>query len=115
VLHFTTYWAIHADDLGPSVLLGTRGGLQIRPNLTLFRDEFGAMTNVTPQIPHHEEAQRMHHFVPQARRFIDAVRAGGPSPVDTHSILMSQLIMDGIFRSAEAGREVPIEVPNVDG
>jgi predicted dehydrogenase len=80
----------------------------------LFRDEFGTMTNVAPQVPQREEPHRMHHFVPQARRFIDAVRAGGPSPVDTHSILMSQLIMDGIFRSAEAGREVAIELPALD-
>ena len=113
VLHFVTYWAMHADDLGPSVLLGTRGGLQLRPGLTLFRDEFGTMTNVSPQIPHQEDTQRMHHFVPQARRFIDAVRSGGPSPVDTHAILMSQLIMDGIFRSAEHGREVAIELPEL--
>ena len=113
VLHFITYWAIHADDLGPSVLLGTKGGLQVSHGLTLFRDEFGTMTNVTPQLPNNEEPQRLHHFVPQARRFIDAVRAGGPSPVGTHEILMSQLIMDGIFRSAEAGHEVAIEVPDV--
>ncbi|MBC8075791.1 MAG: Gfo/Idh/MocA family oxidoreductase, partial [Chloroflexales bacterium] len=51
VLHFTTYWAAHADDLGPSLLLGTKGGLQLTPKLTLFRDEFGVLTNVAPQIP----------------------------------------------------------------
>src|SRR6185295_5020748 len=31
VLNFITYWAIHADGLGPSTLLGTRGGLQFTP------------------------------------------------------------------------------------
>jgi predicted dehydrogenase len=112
-LHFVTYWVAHADDLGPSVLLGTRGGLQMSPKLTLFRDEFGVMTNVTPQLPEHTEPMRMHHFVPQARIFIDAVRAGGPTPVDTQGILHSQVIMDGMFRSAAAGREVAVEIPSI--
>jgi predicted dehydrogenase len=114
VLHFVTYWAAHADDLGPSLLLGTTGGLQLSPALTLFRDEFGVLTNVSPQLPDHSEPHRMHHFVPQARIFVNAVRAGGPSPVDTYGILLSQVIMDGIFRSAEAGREVEVEIPAVD-
>ena len=113
VLNFITYWVAHADDLGPSTLLGTKGGLQLSPNLTLFRDEFGAMTNVTPFIPDLTEPNRMHHFVPQARIFADAVRAGGPSPVDTEGILYSQLIMDGMFRSAAAGHEVRIEMPTI--
>lgn len=112
-LHFLTYWAAHADELGPSILLGTRGGLQLSPKLTLFRDEFGVMTNVTPQLPEHSEPMRMHHFVPQARIFVDAVRAGGPSPVDTQGILHSQVIMDGMFRSAAVGKEVPVEIPSV--
>ncbi len=111
VLHFVTYWAAHTDSLGPSILLGTRGGLQLAPKLTLFRDEFGALTNVTPQIPEYTEPNRMHHFVPQARVFTDAVRAGGPSPVDTQGILFSQVIMDGMFRSAVSGKEINVEVP----
>ena len=113
MLNFITYWAIHADDLGPSTLLGTRGGLQFTPQLTLFRDEFGVMTNVTPQLPDHSEPNRMHHFVPQARIFVDAVRQGGPTPVDTESILFSQVIMDAMFRSAQAGREITVEIPDI--
>lgn len=113
VLHFMTYWAAHAENLGPSLLLGTKGGLQLSPKLTLFRDEFGVVTNVEPKLPSVQDPQRMHHFVPQAQIFVNAVRAGGPTPVDLKGILYSQLIMDGIIRSAEAGREVAIEVPDV--
>jgi predicted dehydrogenase len=114
VLNFVTYWVAHTDDLGPSTLLGTRGGLQLSPRLILFRDEFGALTNVTPQIPDLSEPDRMHHFVPQAQIFVDAVRAGGPSPIDTTTILLSQVIMDGMFRSAAAGREVELAVPPIE-
>jgi hypothetical protein len=69
------------------------------------------MTNVFPHIPDDSEPERMHHFMPQARVFIDAVRVGGPTPVDTTAILYSQLIMDGIFRSADAHQEVLIDLP----
>jgi predicted dehydrogenase len=113
VLNFITYWAAHTAGLGPSMLLGTRGGLELRPKFTLFRDEFGVLTNVMPELPDLTEPNRMHHFVPQVRIFVDAVRAGGPTPVDTRSILLSQVIMDGMFRSAEAGREVAVEVPDI--
>jgi predicted dehydrogenase len=111
VLHFITYWAAHTDNLGSSQFLGTRGGLQLSPSLILYRDEFGVLTNVAPQLPDLTEPQRAHHFTPQARVFVDAVRAGGPTPVPTTGILYSQLIMDGIFRSTDEGREVSIEMP----
>ncbi len=83
----------------------------MRPKLTLFRDEFGVLTNVSPQIPDNTQPHRMHHFVPQAQIFIDAVRKGGPSPVKPSSILISQVIMDGMLRSGAEGREVSVEVP----
>jgi predicted dehydrogenase len=113
VLNFVIYWAAHTDDLGPSTLLGTRGGLQLSPTLVLFRDEFGVLTNVSPQLPDLTEPHRLHHFTPQARIFVDAVRAGGPTPVDPTTILFSQAIMDGIYRSAAAGREIELEVPTI--
>jgi predicted dehydrogenase len=113
VLHFITYWAAHTDNLGSSQFLGTRGGLQLSPSLVLYRDEFGVLTNVAPQLPDLSEPNRAHHFTPQAHVFVNAVRAGGPTPVPTNAILYSQLIMDGIFRSAEQGREVIIEMPDL--
>ncbi|MBZ0293237.1 MAG: Gfo/Idh/MocA family oxidoreductase [Anaerolineae bacterium] len=111
VLHFVTYWVAHADSLGPSILLGDCGGLQLSPKLTLFRDEFGTMTDVQPQIPDLSEPMRIHHFLPQARIFVDAVRKGGPSPIDLRGIYMNQLIMDGMFRSGVSGGEVTIDAP----
>ena len=47
------------------------------------------------------------------RSFLDAVRDGGKAPVPTEQIIYNQAILDGIRRSAEAGREVTIEVPEV--
>jgi predicted dehydrogenase len=106
VLHFVSYWAAHAATLGPSVILGTKGGLQLRPNLTLFRDEFGVMTDVTPvSLP------PLDGFSGEIRAFLDAIREGKPSPVDPEGVLLVDVIIDGIYRSSREGREVTVEVP----
>ena len=73
VLHFCTYWAAHADSLGPNVILGTKGGLQFGP-LTLFRDEFGVMTNVQPQSLPGPDG-----FLGEIKAFTKAIREGEPS------------------------------------
>lgn len=108
VLHFVSYWAAHAASLGPSVILGTKGGLQLRPSLTLFRDEFGVMTDVTPvNLP------PMDGFLGEITAFVEAIRKGGPSPVDPEGVLLVDLIIDAIYRSSAQGREVGIEMPRI--
>jgi predicted dehydrogenase len=107
VLNFVSYWAAHAESLGPSLILGTKGGLLFSP-LTLYRDEFGAMTDVTFQ-----HLPRVDCFLEQARAFVNAVKAGGPSPVDPEGVLLVNVIIDGIYRSAKEGREVEVSIPKV--
>lgn len=107
VLHFVSYWAAHAETLGPSLILGTKGGLHFGP-LTLYRDEFGVMTNVQPQhLPNRD------CFLEQARAFVNAVKSDGPSPVDPMGVLLINVIIDGIYRSAREGREVEVSIPEI--
>ena len=47
------------------------------------------------------------------RTFLDACKNGTPAPVPTSQIIYNQAIIDGIARSAEAGREVEIVIPEV--
>jgi predicted dehydrogenase len=106
VLHFVSYWAAHAATLGPSVILGTKAGLQLRPQLTLFRDEFGVMTDVTPvHLP------PIDGFTGEVTAFVKAIAEGKPSPVDPEGVLLIDVIVDGIYRSAAEGREVKLEIP----
>ena len=107
VLHFVSFWAAHAETLGPSVILGTKGGLQFGP-LTLFRDEFGVMTNVTPQ-----HLPGIDGFLGEIKAFVHALRNGEPSPVDPEGVLLVNVIIDGIYRSAAEGREVEVTIPAV--
>ena len=47
------------------------------------------------------------------RSFLDAAKNGTPSPVPSSEIIYNQAIIDGIFRSSQAGREVEIEIPEI--
>jgi predicted dehydrogenase len=107
VLHFLSYWAAHAESLGPSVILGTKGGLQFGP-LTLFRDEFGVMTNVMPQ-----NLPGIDGFSGEIKAFVKAIQNGDPSPVDPEGVLLVNVIIDGIYRSSKEGREVEVAVPKL--
>ena len=42
-----------------------------------------------------------------------ACKDGGASPVPTSQIIYNQAILDGIAKSAELGREIEIEIPNI--
>ena len=45
--------------------------------------------------------------------FLDAIENGKPAPVPTSQIVINQAIIDGIVRSAEAGKEVEINIPEI--
>ena len=45
--------------------------------------------------------------------FITAIREGGTAPVPTSQIIKNQAILSGIMESAELGREVVIEIPEI--
>ena len=51
--------------------------------------------------------------VEKIRSFLDAVKNGTEAPVPTSQIIYNQAILDGIFKSAEAGREIEIEIPEI--
>ena len=42
-----------------------------------------------------------------------AVKNGTPAPVPTSQILYNQAIIDGICKSADLGREIEIEIPEI--
>jgi len=52
-------------------------------------------------------------FYKKVRSFLDAVKEGAPAPVPTSQIIKNQAILDGIVKSAEAGKEIEIVMPEV--
>jgi predicted dehydrogenase len=106
VLLFKTSWAVHLDSLGKSYFLGDKGGMQLDP-LEVFRDEFGTLVNITPKLGE----ERIDRWKLEMGDFVNAIREGGPAPIPAEQVIWTNVIMDGIYRSASEGREVAVGLP----
>ena len=120
ILDFRIAWAMHLDTPGDTVILGTKGALRIPSTecwngtvggpMKLYTDVAGLQTvTELPIIP--DEGPGL--FDRKIRSFLDAIESGGPAPVPSSQILYNQAIIDAIARSAEAGREVEVVIPEV--
>ena len=98
-------WAMHAETLGSTFFLGTRGGLRLHP-LEIYRDEWGYMTNTTLKLP------KVDPFKEKMKAFVEAVKNNNPPPIDPREIVLEQFVMDAIYESARLRREVKVVVPS---
>ncbi len=105
-LQFKISWAVHLDSLGKSFFLGPKGGLQLDP-LEIYRDEHGVLVNLTPKLGD----DRVDRFKEETQAFTDAIRDGRPAPIPADEVVWTNVIMDGIYRSAALGREVEVGLP----
>jgi len=113
---FKISWAAHTDSLGASLLLGTEAGLKLEApgglgddgvtRMELFHDLDGEP--VRTELPVRRD-RFSRAFLRKMQEFVRAVQTGGPAPIPGRQVLRSMGIIDGIYRSAAAGREV--EVP----
>ena len=114
-LVFKTCWCMNMDSLGGTIFLGTKAGLRIgvgevsgpQEGVSVYRDEFGQPTDV--KIP---TGRPVDVFKAEDSAFADAVREGKPSPIDPDGMLLTNVIIQGVVDSNEAGgREVEVNVP----
>ena len=123
ILDFRIAWAMNLDTPGDTIIMGTKGSLRVPStdcwNGTFYSPmkiyhEVAGLQTVTeiPLIPSGKALQDG-LFYKKLRSFLDAVKYGRPAPVPTSQIIYNQAILDGIARSAVAGREVEIEIPEV--
>ncbi len=119
ILDFRISWAMHMDTSGDTLILGTEGGLKI-PSASCWSGSIGgpmkifhsvAGNLVATEIPLVTEKE--HAFYDKIRSMIDAIKEGGTAPIPTSQILYNQAIIDGIIRSAKAGKELTIEIPEI--
>jgi len=91
------------NDLFNTQLFGTEGGCQYSP-VKMFFEKNKTLVDATPAfLPTNV---RTHEA--EIRAFIEAVREDKPVPVPGEEALQVTQIIDGIYRSAEEGREVAI-------
>jgi predicted dehydrogenase len=98
-------WALNlAEETNQLLLCGTKGGVQLWPPL-LTTEQNGILTNTTPQVSQFDGADG---FYNECSAFAAAVKAGGPSPVPGEQALITQRILDAVYKSGEKGREVKV-------
>lgn len=124
ILDFRIAWAMHVDTPGDTILFGTKGALRI-PSTDCWNGSVGgpmkvyhdvAGSQVETEIPIITEQDQSGHqdvFYKKIRSFLDAVQTNGTAPVPTSQIIYNQAILDGIVKSAEAGHEVVLTIPEV--
>jgi len=110
VLLFKTAWIMHMDSLGGTFFLGTKAGLRLNP-LTVYRHQWGALTDTIPQNIRGVEGIEL--FRRENRAFAQAIREGAPSPIPADQMLLTNVIIQGLIDSAEAGHEISVTVPDV--
>ncbi|MBL7200365.1 MAG: Gfo/Idh/MocA family oxidoreductase [Anaerolineae bacterium] len=119
-LVFKTSWCMHMDSLGGTFFLGTKAGLRVgvgevrgpEEGVTVYRDEFGAMTDAAVQNVRPVEGIEL--FRRENAAFADAVREGKPSPIDPGGMLLTNVIIQGVIDSSAAGgKEIEVKVPDV--
>ena len=119
VVDFRIAWAMNMDTPGDTIILGTEGGLRIPSTecwngtvggeMTLYHEVCGLQTETKiPIIPTDANI-----FDLKIRSFLDAHKNGTAAPVPTSQILYNQAILSGIATSAELGREIQLEIPEI--
>ncbi len=119
VLDFRISWAMHMDTSGDTLILGKKGGLKIPSTecwngtlnqpMKIYHEIAGSM--VETEIPKIESNVPL--FDKKIRSFLDAVQTNGASPIPSSQILYNQAIIDGIVKSAKAGHEIKVEIPEI--
>lgn len=120
VLDFRIAWAMHMDTPGDTLIFGKKAALRIPSTdcwngtvggpMTLYTDVAGARVQTTiPIIP----SKGPGLFDRKIRSFLDAVKENGKAPVPSSQILYNQAIIDGIVKSANIGREIEIQIPEI--
>ena len=132
VLLFKVSWAVHQNSLGGTYFLGKDAGLSLggpvvyADSLTeqvqnLAQDQgYGVETEDAGKGWFDQQMVNIKFsglpsidvWKAQMEAFGDAVRSGTPSPIPPEGVVLTNVIMDGMFKSQSLGKEVEVQVPD---
>ncbi len=84
-------------------LMGTKGGAEAHTG-KIFTEDAGTLWDRVP----YGVSDSVNRFNREVELFIEAIRENKPVPVPPEEALVTQSIIDGVYKSAELGREVAI-------
>jgi predicted dehydrogenase len=106
IMQIEASFAAHIEkDVWNFTLVGDKGGATWDPP-AIFTDRAGTMINSTPAYLPKSDFGDL--FVAKLRKFVDTCLYNKPTDAPGEAGLAVQKILDGIYRSAEAGKEVQI-------
>ena len=91
------------QDTGSVQLFGTKGGAKLSPELELYSDMNGYMTDITPVCPPESFTEE---FQSEINHFVDCVRTGEPCRAPASDGVQIMRILDAVYESARTGHEV---------
>jgi len=107
IMQIETSFVAHIEkNLWNFTFMGTKGGGTWDPP-TIFTDESGFMTNASPAFIGDGSFNTMH--ASKLRNFVDGCLYDKPLLAPGEAGLAVQKILDGVYRSAAAGKEVKID------
>ena len=107
ILQIESSFAAHIEknDVFNFTAMGTKGGCSWE-NAAIFTDEHDLMVNMTPTYLGGDDWVDM--FARKLQNWVNAIRKGTPLGASGEAGLAVQKMLDGIYRSAAAGKEVAI-------
>ena len=120
ILDFRIAWAMNLDTPGDTIIMGTKGSLRVPSTdcwngtfyspMKIYHEVAGLQTvTEVPLIP----SDKIPLFDKKIRSFLDAIKYNLPAPIPSSQIIYNQAIIDGIAKSAEAGREIEVVIPEI--
>jgi len=107
ILQIEASFAAHIEkDVWNFTLMGDKGGCQWEPPM-IFTDRAGTMVNEIPAFVG-PKGDFPYMFNAKLRNFVDGCLHDAPLKAPGEAGLAVQKILDGVYRAAEAGKEVPI-------
>ena len=95
-------WAINGPEVATTQLFGSKAGCSFDPLTIYAEDEAGYLTDIQPKV------RRNDYFVEEIKHFVDCIN-NDKTPISPMSDAVTiQKMLDGIYRSAAAHKEVEI-------
>lgn len=120
VIDFRIAWAMNMDTSGDTLIYGTEGGLRIPSTecwngsiggpMTLYYTKDGKTCEKKIPITDSGDGNKPYIWQGKIRSFLDACLGKAPTPAPVDEIILNQLILSGIAKSAKLGKEIEIDL-----